>query len=78
MSWDWHKDHTVLRLKLQSASMFKVSRIWLQDVWMQKQAKMHLLHAESLFKALFSQTDSKHVKMWSISRYIQSFWFSMS
>ncbi len=53
MSWDQHKDHTVLWLKLQSASMFKVSRIWSQDVWMQKQAKMHLLHAESSLKALF-------------------------
>ncbi len=30
---------------------------------MQKQAKMHLLHAESLLEALFSQTDLKHVKM---------------
>ena len=36
MSWDWHKDHTVLRLKLQSASVSKVSRIQSQDVWMQK------------------------------------------
>ncbi len=32
MSWDQHKDHTVLQLKLQNASMFKVLRIWLQDV----------------------------------------------
>jgi len=30
---------------------------------MQKQAEMRLLHAESLLEALFSQTDSKHVKM---------------
>jgi len=36
MSWDWHKDHTVLQLELQSASMFKVSRIWSQDVQVQK------------------------------------------
>ncbi len=28
ISWDQHKDHTVLRLKLQSASVSKVSRIW--------------------------------------------------
>ena len=72
MLWDWYKDHTVLRLKLQSASVFKVSRIQSQDVWMQKQAKMHLLHAESSFKALFLQTDSKHMKMWSMLKHIQS------
>ena len=36
MSWNQHKDHIVLWLKLQSASMSKVSRIWSQDVWMQK------------------------------------------
>ncbi len=63
MSWDQHKDHTVLRLKLQSASMSKVSRIQSQDVQVQKQAEMHLLHAESLLEALFLQIDSKHVKM---------------
>ncbi len=48
ISWDQHKDHIVLQLELQSASMFKVSRIWSQDVQMQKQAKMRLLHAESV------------------------------
>ncbi len=26
--WDQHKDHTVLWFKLQSASVFKVLRIW--------------------------------------------------
>ncbi len=36
MSWDWHKDHTVLQFKLQSTLMFKVSRIWSQDVQVQK------------------------------------------
>ncbi len=76
--WDQHKDHTVLQLKLQSASMFKVSRIWSQDVWMQEQAEMHLLCAESSLEALFLQTDSRHVKMWSMSRHTQSLWFSMS
>jgi len=54
ISWDQHKDYTVLRLKLQSASMFKVSRIQSQDVQVQKQTKMHLLYAESLLEALFS------------------------
>ncbi len=54
ISWDWHKDHTVLQLELQSASVSKVSRIWSQDVWKQKQAEMHLLHAESSLEALFS------------------------
>jgi len=53
MSWNQHKDHTVLQLKLQSASMFKVSRIWSQDVQVQKQAKMHLLHIKSSLKTLF-------------------------
>ncbi len=53
--------------------MFKVSRIWSQNVEVQKQIKMYLLHAESLFEALFLQTDLKHVKMWSMLRHIQSF-----
>jgi len=43
--------------------MSKVSRIQSQDVQVQKQAEMHLLHAESLLEALFLQIDSKHVKM---------------
>ncbi len=63
MSWNQHKDHTVLWLELQSASVSKVSRIQSQNVWMQKQAEMRLLHAESSFKALFLQTDLKHMKM---------------
>ncbi len=62
MSWDQHKDHTVLWFKLQSASVFKVSRIQSQDVWMQKQVKMHSLHAELLLEALFLQTNSKYWK----------------
>ena len=78
MSWDWYKDHTVLRLELQNASMSKVSRIWSQDVWMQKQAEMHLLHVESSLEALFLQTNLRHVKMWSMLRYTQSLWLSMS
>ena len=73
ISWNWHKDHTVLRLELQSASASKVSRIWSQDVWVQKQTKMHLLHAESLLEALFLQTNLKHMKMWSMLRHTQSF-----
>ena len=72
MSWDQHKDYTILQLKLQSALMSKVSRIWSQNVQVQKQAKMHLLHVESLFEALFLQTDSKHVKMWSMLKYTQN------
>jgi len=34
MLWDQYKYYTVLWLKLQSASVSKVSRIWSQDVWM--------------------------------------------
>ncbi len=78
MSWDQHKDHTVLQLKLQSASMFKVLRIWSQDVWMQKQAEMYSLHIKSSLEALFLQTDLRHVKMWSMLRYTQNLWLSMS
>jgi len=78
MSWNQHKDYTVLQLKLQSASVFKVSRIWSQDVQVQKQAKMRLLYVKSSLKTLFLQTNLKHVKMWSMSRHTQNFQLSMS